>query len=98
MIKIFKDQSALRIVLNTHTDLSGIEKAVIKYKKPDGTRSFFSAGVSNVEKGIINHECIEGEIDKCGWWTFWAHITFDDGRVAAGDVAKVFVWEEGGSN
>jgi len=26
---------------------------------------------------------------------FWAYITFDDGRSAAGEAAKVFVWEEG---
>jgi hypothetical protein len=95
MTKIFKNQSALRIALNTHADLEGLEKAIIKYKKPDGCEGFLSAGVADLEKGIINHECIEGEIDQCGWWTFWAHITFDDGRMAAGDTAKVFVWEEG---
>jgi len=26
---------------------------------------------------------------------FWAFITFEDGRTAAGEPARVFVWEEG---
>jgi hypothetical protein len=35
-------------------------------------------------------------VDKDGeWWAFWAFITFADGRTAAGESAKVFVWEEG---
>jgi hypothetical protein len=40
------------------------------------------------------HECIEGELDSAGWWG--AFITFADGRTAAGEAAKVFVWDEGG--
>ena len=46
-------------------------------------------------KGIIFHECLDGEIDKAGWWSFWASVTFADGRVAPGEVVKVFVWDEG---
>jgi len=38
----------------------------------------------------------EGEIDEAGWWSFWAFLVFDDGRSAAGEVSKVFVWREGG--
>jgi hypothetical protein len=41
------------------------------------------------------HECIEGELDMAAWWVFWAFITFADGRTAAGEAAKVFVWNEG---
>jgi hypothetical protein len=36
-----------------------------------------------------------GEIDMAGWWVFWAFITFADGRTAAGEAAKVYVWKEG---
>jgi hypothetical protein len=96
MGKVFKGQSALRIILKTFTDLEGIISAVIKYRKPDGSTGELVAGVKDSEKGIIFHECIEGEIDMAGWWVFWAFITFGDGRTAAGAAAKVFVWNEGG--
>jgi hypothetical protein len=96
MSKVFKGQSALRITLKTFTDLEGIISAVIKYRKPDGSAGEFGAGVGDTAKGVIFHECIEGEIDLAGWWVFWAFITFGDGRTAAGEVAKVFIWNEGG--
>jgi hypothetical protein len=78
----------------THGSLE-LEYTVIKYRKPDGSAGEFAAGVGDTEKGVIFHECIEGEIDMAGWWVFWAFITFGDGRTAAGEAAKVFVWEEG---
>jgi hypothetical protein len=95
MGRIFKGQSALRIVCKTFTDLEGIVSAVIKYRKPDGSAGEFGAGVGDAGKGIIFHECIEGEIDIAGWWVFWAFITFADGRTAAGEAVKVFVWTAG---
>jgi hypothetical protein len=93
MGKIFKGQTALRIVLNTFIDLVGIEKAVIRYRKPNGKAGEFTAGVIDT---CVIHECIEGEIDVSGWWAFWAFITFADGRTAAGETAKVYIWNEGG--
>jgi hypothetical protein len=96
MSRVFKGQSALRITLKTFTDLEDIISAVIKYRKPDGVTGEFGAGVGDEAKGVIFHECIEGEIDMAGWWAFWAFITFADGRTAAGEAAKVFIWNEGG--
>jgi hypothetical protein len=96
MSRIYKGQSALRITIKTFTDLEDIISAVIKYRKPDGSAGEFAAGVSDMAKGLIFHECIEGEIDMAGWWVFWAFITFADGRTAAGEAAKVFIWNEGG--
>jgi hypothetical protein len=96
MNRIYAGQSALRIILRTFIDLEGIISAVIKYRKPDGVSGSFSAGVADAAKGLIFHECIEGEIDMPGWWVFWAFITFADGRTAAGEAAKVFIWNEGG--
>jgi hypothetical protein len=95
MGRIFKGQSALRITIKTFTDLEGIISAAIKYRKPDGSAGEFAAGVGDEAKGVIFHECIEGEIDCSGWWVFWAFITFADGRTAAGEAAKVFIWNEG---
>jgi hypothetical protein len=95
MGRIFVNQSALRITVNTFVDLEGVLSAVLKYKKPNGITGEFSTAVGDTEKGIIFHECIEGEIDVSGWWSFWAFITFDDGRTAAGEVSKVYIWKEG---
>jgi len=94
-MKIFKGQTALRITVKTFCDLEGVISAVIKYRKPDGKIGEFKAAVKNTEKGVIFHECIEGEIDVSGWWVFWAFVKYEDGRTAAGEAAKVFVWEEG---
>jgi hypothetical protein len=47
---------ALRITVKTFTGLEGIISEVIKYRKPDGS-------VGDTAKGVIFHECIEGEID-----------------------------------
>jgi len=95
MGKIFKGQTALRIKLKTFVDLEDIENAVIKYRKPDGKIGEFSSAVGDTAEGIIFHECIEGEIDVSGWWAFWAFVTFADGRTAAGEAAKVYIWNEG---
>jgi len=95
MAKIFKEQTALRITLKTFTDLEGVLSAVIRFCKPNGLIGEFTAAVSDTAKGVIFHECIEGELDLSGWWSFWAFVTFADGRIAAGEAAKVYIWNEG---
>jgi hypothetical protein len=95
MGKIFKGQSALRITLKTFTVLDDVSATVIRYRKPNGKTGEFAAAVGDTAKGVIFHECIEGDIDISGWWAFWAFVTFADGRTAAGETAKVFVWSEG---
>jgi len=95
MGKIFKKQTALRITLKTFTDLEDVECAVIKYCKPDGCTGELAAAVGDTANGVIFHECIEGELDLSGWWSFWAFITFNDGRTVAGEAAKVYIWNEG---
>jgi hypothetical protein len=95
MGKVFVGQTALRIILKTFTNLEGIISAVIKFRNPNGKTGEFEAAVSDPAKGVIFHECIEGDIDLSGWWTFWAFITFADGRSAAGEAAKVYIWKPG---
>ena len=95
MAKIFKEQTALRITLKTFTDLEGVLSAVIRFCKPNGMTGEFTAAVGDTVKGVIFHECIEGELDLSGWWSFWAFVTFSDGRTAAGEAAKVYIWNEG---
>jgi hypothetical protein len=94
-MKIIKGQSALRITLRTFADLDDCVSAVIKFRKPNGKTGEFEAAVDTA-KGVIFHECFGGEINASGWWAFWAFVTFTDGRTAAGEAAKVYVWGEGG--
>jgi hypothetical protein len=95
MGKIFVKQSALRLTLKTFTDLEGAVSAFIRYRKPNGKTGEFAAAIGDIAKGVIFYECTGGEIDVSGWWVFWAFVTFADGRSAAGETAKVFVWYEG---
>ena len=95
MSKIFKGQSALLITLKTFCDLEGIKSAVIRFRKPDNKTGEFPAVAGDEKKGVIFYECTDGDIDMSGWWAFWAFVTFDDGRAAAGEAAKVYVWNEG---
>ena len=96
MGRIFKGQTALRISLRTFCDLEGATLALIKYRKPNGSIGQFASAIGDTAKGVIFHECIEGDIDVSGWWAFWAFVTFADGRTAAGETAKVYIWKEGG--
>jgi hypothetical protein len=95
MGRIFKGQTALRITLKTFTDLEDVMTAVIRYRKPNGKTGEFAAAVGDTAKGVVFHECIEGDINLSGWWLFWAFVTFADGRTAAGEAAKVYIWQEG---
>lgn len=95
MLRIYKGQSALRISLETAVNLERINGAYIKYKKPDKSTGSWTAGVSDALRGVIFRECIEGDIPVSGWWTFWAFVEFDDGRTAAGEPVKIYIWNEG---
>ena len=95
MNKIFVGQTALRITLNTFCDLEDVSLAVIRYRKPNGKTGEFAGAVGDAAKGVVFHECIEGEIDVAGWWLFWVFVTFADGRTAAGEAAKIYIWNEG---
>jgi hypothetical protein len=95
MGKVFKGQSSLRITINTFCDLEGLANAVIRFRKPCGFTGAFEAVPEKAAQGVLSYECADGDIDVCGWWSFWAFVTFCDGRTAAGEAARVYVWDEG---
>ena len=96
MGNVFVGQTALRITLRTFCDLGNVEKAIIKYLNPNGSAGEFAAVVDENAKGNIHHDCIAGDIDVSGWWSFWAVVTMGDGRVAVGETSRVFVRRQGG--
>jgi len=96
MGRIHIGQTRLRISLTCNSDLSNAETVLIKFKKPTGVQGSWVASISNATTGIIYYDVAnETDLDMEGAWTIWAHITYDDGTVAAGDPVKMAVYTEG---
>jgi len=75
----------------------GIDDAIFinKYRKPDGTEGSWDATIEDAVNGIIYYDITgSDEIDK-GLYTFWAFITFNDGRSAPGESLTRFFYSEG---
>ena len=93
MGKIYKNQTALRIELDTNIDLSDASSALIKYKKPSGTTGSFTATITG-EK--VYYDIVSSsDLDEDGTWTFWSYVTFTSGTVAPGEAVSVKVYNEG---
>lgn len=94
MGKIYKDQTALKIDLDTGIDLTtGVDLVYIKYEKPDGSSDVWAGSVENTTH--ITKILSGGEIDAIGDWTFWAYVEFTDGSEAPGEPSIVPVFTEG---
>ena len=95
MSTIFVNQSKLRLQLTTGVDITDATSLLIKYKKPDGTAGSWTATSSDDDTGVIYYDFTDGELSASGVWTFWAYITFSDGRVAPGEKLTIRVKTEG---
>jgi len=96
MAKIYVNQSALRLQLNTTIDLTLATSIRLKYLKPSSTVAVsVVAGVLDAVKGIVIYDFHEGELNEAGNWTFWVDVTFSDGRNAPSIPVKIRVWPEG---
>ena len=93
MSKIFKLQGALRLQLNTGVVLTTATDLKIKYTKPSGTSSSWTGTISGTMS--IYKDMVGTELDESGEWTFWAYVTFSDGRKAAGEAVRIMVYDEG---
>lgn len=92
---IFKDQSSLRIRLTTGVDITAAGALRVQYRKPGGTLSYFTATSEDDSTGVIYYDFAADDLDESGVWTFWAFVTFSDGRSAAGEAINVQVYEPG---
>lgn len=100
MNKIYAGQNSLRIrallELEEDENMVGATPVLIKYKKPDGTISSWTATVEDAYEGIIYYDVVLiSELADTGKWTLWGHVTFSDGRVAAGEPYIMEVLPEG---
>ena len=92
---IFKDQTSLRIRLTTSVDITSASVLRVKYRKPSGTLSYFTATEEIALTGVIYYDFATDDLDESGVWTFWAFVTFSDGRSADGEAINVQVYEPG---
>ena len=94
MSKIYVDQESLRLTLQTGVDISGSSARAIKFLKPDqSTTGSWDATVTGTED--LYYDFDGSELDVSGEWTFWAFVTFGDGRTAPGEPVFMKVYEEG---
>jgi hypothetical protein len=95
MGKIYVDQTALKIDLDTGIDLTvGVDSVYIKYIKPEDTQIQQWAGsIENTTH--ITKVLSSGEIDTVGDWKFWAYVVFNDATEAPGEPVFVRVYTEG---
>jgi len=95
MGKTYEDQTALRIRLTVGQDITGASAKKIKYRKPDNTEGNWDATVEDATNGIIYYDLkTDDKIDE-GLYTFWAYVTFSDGRSAPGEPISKFMYPEG---
>ena len=91
MGKIYKNQTALRIILDTGITLANVQNALIKYRKPDKSTGQFPGQTD--QKTIYYDIQSVTDLDQDGPWIFWAHVTFNNGTVVPGEPAteKVYI-------
>ena len=96
MGRIYKGQSALTIRLTVGQDITSANPVLVKYKKPSGVEGSWTASIADATEGTISYTMADtDQIDEIGLWTFWAHVTFADGKVAPGEPVEKWVYDEG---
>jgi hypothetical protein len=92
MGKIYQNQTALKIVLDTGYTFLGTETVNIKYKKSSGALGSFVAIINGT---TIHYYVIAGDINEYGNWVFWSEVTFIDGTKVLGEPIRVTIHKEG---
>ena len=96
MGKIHVGQTALSFVVTVSQDITGATSTLIKYIKPSGATGSFTATITNASTGEITYEDFTAtDIFEYHNWIVWAHITFSDGKKAAGEAVQIKVFKEG---
>lgn len=94
--RIYKNQTALTLKLDTKIDLTTATAAWMKYIKPSGATGIWDATIdSPATAGIISHVTQAGELNEICEWTRWAYIEIGGTNYAAGDAVRFEVFEEG---
>ena len=95
MGKIYKNQDRLKIRAHIGYTLSGAT-TLLKYTDPVGAEGSWAITVEDEFNGVVYKQFDAGEyLGTSGIWTFWAHVTFEDGRVAIGEAFQQMIYDEG---
>jgi len=94
MAKIYKNQTALTLILDTGQTLTGSTVA-IKYKKPSTATGSWTGSISSTSSQWIEYAIQSGDLDESGDWVFWAYVTLVGGTIVPGEPVTVTVYEEG---
>ena len=101
MSKLFKNQTALIIFLETEINLTEATTKKIRYKTPGDTGDSWTATGDTIDGGDTNKGMIfytigdSEDLNQTGNWTFWPYVVFSDGSYAAGDPAQLEIHQEG---
>jgi hypothetical protein len=97
MSKIYKNQSGLRLTLETGVNLTTALSLKIKYIKPDKTAGSWNATITGTTKVYYDFTNNVGvsELNQSGLWIVYAFVTFSDNRTAPGEPVTIMVYEEG---
>jgi hypothetical protein len=104
--KIYKNQTGLLYRMYTYQDVSTLNQAFVKWRKPDGTSSnsyltgLWAANIESAataELGIISVGFLgRGTAwDQSGRWKLWSYVNFVGGGSAPGEAIEEIVYEEG---
>lgn len=92
MGRIYRGQSALRIRIQTGSDLSQMTEGKICYINPGSETGIFPVIKEDSSDGILFYDVQEGDLEQAGWWLFWVEVIFQDGRKGIGEKRKVYIW------
>lgn len=96
MGRIHLGQTALSFIATVSQDITGADPVLIKYIKPSGATGSFAATITDASTGEITYSVVDADdVDGYNNWILWAHITFSDGKKAAGKAFQVKVFKEG---
>ena len=94
--RIYLNQSALTLKLDTKIDLTSATNVWMKYIKPSGATGTWSATIdSPATAGIISHVVAAGELNELCEWTRWAYIEIGGTKYAPGDAVTFEDFAEG---
>jgi len=94
MGKIYQNQSAVDLYLDTKIDLSTAKSVSIKYIDPQGRTGSLTATLES-DKTTLCHRFQADELKYSGIWTFYTYAVMADDREAVGEGVKVTVYRRG---
>jgi hypothetical protein len=97
MGRIYVGQTALRITLKCHCDISGALATKIKVKKPGEEDVVeWDASVADTEDGEIYYDITStDDLNMSGLYKLWSYITFANSMSAPGETVHLQIYTEG---